>query len=111
MNTSIKLHCPEHQLPIQVDNQKERYVCPSGCSFPIMNGIPRFASEENYVRSFGAEWESYKTAQLDSFAGTTISRTRLRRLLGGSLDVLKEKQVLEAGCGAGRFTEDRKSVV
>ena len=43
--------------------------------------------------------------QLDSFTGTSISRDRLARCLGGSLEVVRGKQVLEAGCGAGRFTE------
>jgi SAM-dependent methyltransferase len=34
-----------------------------------------------------------------------ISRDRLTRCLGGSLDVVRGRRVLEVGCGAGRFTE------
>jgi SAM-dependent methyltransferase len=34
-----------------------------------------------------------------------FSRDRLTRCLGGSLDVIDGKSVLEVGCGAGRFTE------
>ena len=70
-----------------------------------MNGIPRFVPLDNYASSFGLQWNEYRIAQLDSQTGLTISRDRLMRLMGGSLNILKGKKVLEAGCGAGRFTE------
>ncbi len=73
--------------------------------FPIVNGIPRFVSTDNYAASFGLQWNSFRRTQLDSFTGTTISRDRLQRIAGGSLDVFRGQDVLEAGCGAGRFTE------
>ncbi|PJF37881.1 MAG: class I SAM-dependent methyltransferase, partial [Phototrophicales bacterium] len=60
---------------------------------------------DNYASSFGIQWNHYRLTQLDSHTGTTLSRDRLVRCLGGSLDVVKGKRVLEAGCGAGRFTE------
>ena len=47
--------------------------------------------------------------QLDSYTNTTISKDRLKRCLGDALwKKLKKKErveILEAGCGAGRFTE------
>jgi SAM-dependent methyltransferase len=44
--------------------------------------------------------------QLDSFTGHPISRDRLRRCLGDALwQTLRGRDVLECGCGAGRFTE------
>ena len=70
-----------------------------------MNDIPRFVPLDNYASSFGLQWNLYRTTQLDSQTGLTISRDRLTRLLGGALDIVKEKKVLEAGCGAGRFSE------
>ena len=73
--------------------------------FPIENNIPRFVSCDNYATSFGLQWNMYKKVQLDSNTHTTISRDRLQRLLEGSFDVIREKNVLEAGCGSGRFTE------
>ena len=73
--------------------------------FPIVNTIPRFVSSDNYATSFGLQWNTYKKVQLDSYTHTTISRDRLHRLLGGSFDRIQGKNVLEAGCGAGRFTE------
>jgi 2-polyprenyl-3-methyl-5-hydroxy-6-metoxy-1,4-benzoquinol methylase len=105
MRTNIRLRCIKHSLTLTRSDKNDRYVCQSGCIFPIVNSIPRFASETGYVRSFGLQWNAYRTAQLDSFNGTTISRQRLERMLGDHLNTLKDKQVLEAGCGAGRFTE------
>lgn len=95
--------CPNHGKPLE--NAHEVFECPDGCSFPSVNSIPRFVPAQNYASSFGLQWNQYRTTQLDSHTGLTISRDRLIRLLGGSLDMLKGKQVLEAGCGAGRFSE------
>ncbi len=68
-------------------------------------GIPRFSADGSYASLFGAQWKQYKKTQLDSFSGLPISQTRLDRCLGNLKDDLKGKVVLEAGCGAGRFTE------
>ena len=80
-------------------------ACPSGCQIPIVRGIPRFVPSEDYAAAFGWQWKRFQRSQLDSYTGTTISRDRLARCLGGSLEVVQGKVVLEAGCGAGRFTE------
>jgi len=76
-----------------------------GEHYPVINRIPRFVPLENYASSFGLQWNAYRRTQLDSYTGLPISKSRLTRLAGGSLDIFKEKNVLEAGCGAGRFTE------
>lgn len=73
--------------------------------FPIIHNIPRFVPEENYASAFGFQWNTFKETQLDSYSGLSISRDRLIRIAGGSLDIFTDKKVLEAGCGAGRFTE------
>jgi len=66
-------------------------------------------SEAGYVDAFGEQWNKYRTTQLDSYTKTTISRDRIRRCLGGALwEKLQGPElssVLEAGCGAGRFSE------
>jgi len=80
-------------------------ACRSGCSVPVVRGIPRFVPSEDYAAAFGWQWKRFRRSQLDSYSGTTISRDRLTRCLGGSVDVVRGKAVLEAGCGAGRFTE------
>jgi len=104
MSTVIQI-CPKHRTLLEYRPAEAEYRCSSGCSFPIKGGIPRFVALENYASSFGLQWNLYRTTQLDSHTGLTISRDRLTRLLGGSLDVVKGKKVLEAGCGAGRFSE------
>jgi SAM-dependent methyltransferase len=95
--------CPKHGYALKNHNQV--FECPEGCSFRSVNSIPRFVPVDNYASSFGLQWNQYRTTQLDSHTGLTISRDRLTRLLGGSLDIVSGKQVLEAGCGAGRFSE------
>ena len=80
-------------------------VCEAGCRIPVVGGIPRFVASEAYAAGFGRQWKAFRRTQLDSFTGTTISHGRLSRCLGGSLESLRGKSVLEVGCGAGRFTE------
>lgn len=106
---SCKLICYEHNQHLALDRtQKDGKVqylaCFSGCRFPIIRGIPRFVDSESYASAFGAQWKAFSKTQLDSFSESSISRDRLSRLMGGTLDV-NGKNVLEAGCGAGRFTE------
>jgi SAM-dependent methyltransferase len=103
MTPRIPWHCPDHGVPLAVS--AEEMSCPSGCRFPVVGGIPRFVAAEGYAAGFGAQWNAFRRTQLDSFTGATISRDRLRRCLGGAFDAVKGKDVLEAGCGAGRFTE------
>ena len=103
MEGFIQLICNKHSLPL---SEKDDYMaCEQGCEFEILNGIPRFVPANNYASPFGLQWNTFRTTQLDSHTGLTISRDRLTRIAGGSLDVFKGKKSLEAGCGAGRFTE------
>ena len=77
----------------------------TGRRYPIVNGIPRFVEAENYCADFGAQWNMFPRTQLDSFSGIDLSESRLKRCLQGDLKRLRGKNVLEAGSGAGRFTE------
>ena len=79
--------------------------CPNGCVVPIVRGIARFVPSDDYAAAFGWQWKHFQRSQLVSHTGTTISRDRLTRCLGGSLEAVRGRSVLEAGCGAGRFTE------
>lgn len=100
----MELQCIEHNAPL-FDGNGGNLTCPLGCEFPVVDGIPRFVPGANYAKSFGLQWNRYRTLQLDSHTGMTISRDRLSRLLGGRLDIVRGRHVLEAGCGAGRFSE------
>jgi 2-polyprenyl-3-methyl-5-hydroxy-6-metoxy-1,4-benzoquinol methylase len=84
--------------------------CPSGHRFRVQRDIPRLlASQNNYADAFGEQWIEYRVTQLDSYTHTNISRDRLRRCLGEALWSSLQKpgrlNILESGCGAGRFTE------
>lgn len=109
MNKKLKLQtkliCPHHKSELKMDSDNLQYVCKSGCIYPIIKNIPRFVPYNSYADSFGLQWNTYKQTQLDSFTKTTISQDRLKRILMGSFELLQGKDVLEAGCGAGRFTE------
>ena len=72
---------------------------------PERKGIKYFADTNTYASLFGDQWKQYKKTQLDSYSGSPITETRLNRCLGSLKDSLNGKLVLEAGCGAGRFTE------
>ena len=76
-----------------------------GNAYPIINGIPRFVAPENYSADFGSQWNTFPKTQLDSATGLDLTRNRLQRCLRGDLFTLTGKSVLEAGSGAGRFTE------
>jgi 2-polyprenyl-3-methyl-5-hydroxy-6-metoxy-1,4-benzoquinol methylase len=78
-----------------------------GCqaSWPVKNYIPRFVDEDHYARNFELEWNRCRKTQLDSYTGAPLSRGRLFAVAGDWAGKMEGKLVLEAGCGAGRFTE------
>jgi SAM-dependent methyltransferase len=80
-------------------------ACSEGCRIAVVNGIPRFVDSSRYASAFGRQWKTYALTQLDSHTGVPISRDRLTRCLGGTLQAVRGRRVLEVGCGAGRFTE------
>lgn len=77
-------------------------------------GIPQFVDDESYVSAFGIQWLNHPETQLDSYTGSNITRNRMKRMFGPIYNQISGKTVLEAGCGAGRFTEilvEKKSLV
>lgn len=81
------------------------HVLLPGADAPVRNGIPRFVDDVDYAVSFGEQWQRYRRVQLDSETGKSISRSRLFEGTRWRPDDLRGELVLEAGCGAGRFTE------
>lgn len=104
MNESpSRLRDPKDGMPLRKVGDK--LVSLSGMIYPIIDGIPRFVPSEIYAADFGKQWRMFPKTQLDSFTGLSITADRLKRCLGESFDVVRGKTVLEAGSGAGRFTE------
>ncbi len=74
-------------------------------SFPIVRGIPRFVSDEQqYCQNFGWQWEKFRRTQIDAFNGLRESETRFANETGWQPEELKGSLILDAGCGAGRFS-------
>lgn len=76
-----------------------------GRTFPIRRGVPRFVESDTYVRSFSFEWTRHKTTQLDTFRMDGSSQDIFRKKTGFKAEELRSKLVLDAGIGAGRFTD------
>lgn len=70
----------------------------------VRGHIPRFIRNEQYASSFGLQWTRHAKAQLDSTTGKSISRGRFFGVTGWP-ERMDGERILEAGCGAGRFTE------
>ncbi len=97
-------YCPEHRA--RLADAGDRLICPYGHDFRVTRGIPRFTPNSSYADHFGAQWARFRLTQLDSHTGLAVSRERLLRCLGDrTAKKLAGLQVLECGCGAGRFTE------
>lgn len=73
--------------------------------YKIKEGIPRFVVSENFTSSFGLQWNQFQKTQLDSHTNTTMSEDRVRVALPMPLESIKGLKIIEAGSGAGRFTE------
>lgn len=73
-------------------------------AFLVVHDIPRFVGSDHYAASFGMQWNRHRRTQLDSQTGLPLSRERVF-LTTGWPERLEGQRVLEAGSGAGRFTE------
>ncbi len=83
----------------------DELVSVAGERVPLVRGIPRFVPSDNYAEAFGLQWNQHSQTQLDSHTGAGLSEERLVRCAGMPLEQFAGLRVLEAGCGAGRFTE------
>jgi len=61
--------------------------------------------DDKYVKNFGKQWRDHVNVQIDSKNGFNISEELLENVILEKLPYLKNKTVLEVGCGAGRFSE------
>ena len=59
----------------------------------------------NYADNFGIQWNKFSKTQLDSYTRHPISSNRFFKATNWVASELKDKWVLDIGCGAGRFAE------
>lgn len=76
-----------------------------GTTYPVINGVPRFCSDDNYSQSFGLQWNLFDSTQLDVHSGSDLTEQRFYLETGWDPRDLDNASVLEVGCGAGRFSE------
>jgi ubiquinone/menaquinone biosynthesis C-methylase UbiE/uncharacterized protein YbaR (Trm112 family) len=72
--------------------------------YPIRDAIPRFVPAHTYADSFGFLWHQFARTQFDHYSGLRESRNRLWTDTRWPQD-MHGQVIVEAGCGAGRFTE------
>lgn len=73
--------------------------------FKIIDGVHIFDTSDEYAENFGKQWKEYRDLQIDSINNFSISKDYLLDLTFNDLKNFKNKNVLEIGSGAGRFTE------
>jgi len=81
----------------------------SNCArkYSISGGIPRFVEpEENYAENFGYQWYNFRGIQIDRMRDHSLSGTRLLKDTRWSPEWMQGKLILDAGCGAGRFSDE-----
>ena len=73
--------------------------------FPIVRDVPRFVSTDHYVKSFSFEWNTHFNTQLDFVRGDDSSEQQFIQKTGFTPEQLQGKLVLDAGVGAGRYSD------
>jgi len=74
-------------------------------AFPFKNGAYRIVTDDNYAESFGFQWNKFTKTQIDKSADLELSEKRFFSTTGWHEEDLQEKNILEVGSGAGRFTQ------
>jgi len=64
----------------------------------------RFVKTQSYAKSFGFQWKAFDRTQLDT-EQSRRSEADFRRRTGFCAEDLRDKLVLDVGCGMGRFAE------
>lgn len=108
------LACPGCKGDLQLHEQERQgaevtegtLACPR-CrrEYAIARGVPRFVEQADYASSFGYQWNRFREIQLDSRNGTQESEHTLYATTGWSERDYRDRLVLDAGVGAGRFAE------
>jgi SAM-dependent methyltransferase len=100
-----RLACPSCGASLSYEGRQ--FVCSRDAKhiFPVMRGIPRFVTSDLYVDSFSFEWNTHNRTQLDTFTQDSSSEEQFIRKTGFTKEDLRGKLVLDAGVGAGRYSD------
>jgi 2-polyprenyl-3-methyl-5-hydroxy-6-metoxy-1,4-benzoquinol methylase len=73
--------------------------------FPNKNGAYRVVAGNNYTENFSYQWNKFSGTQLDKASKLEISKTRFFTETNWDKEDLSNKNILEVGSGAGRFSQ------
>lgn len=101
------LICPKtgSKLEFKIENNESFFINTANEKFYIRNNVLDFVNNDDYSESFGMQWNIFKKTQLDSHTGHPITYNRFWNATSWNKDELKDKWVLDCGCGQGRFAE------
>ena len=108
MNQVFDFSCPTcvgHRLSLEDLGGRTAYVCSQcGSNYPVIDGIPRFVTSDDYVGNFSFEWNIHRQTQIDNEHRKTSEDAFLLRF-GQLPEFFKGKRVLDVGVGAGRYAD------
>lgn len=80
-----------------------------GVEYPIVKFVPRFVEQELYSSSFGYEWRRWPKIQFEAENKGKIMEGFTKRMFHEITEIdkreIKDKKIVEFGCGAGRFLD------
>jgi SAM-dependent methyltransferase len=101
----LRLAAIASEDPVTGEIIEGRLECPGDHAIvPIVGSVPRFVPSDSYAASFGFQWNRFDRIQVDRFMKNDLSRDRFFKTTGWPPKLTGER-ILEAGCGAGRFTQ------
>ena len=86
--------------------KEETWRDDQGHDFPVKNGVVRIVPGEDYAGNFGFQWNKFEKVQVSrDEKNSQVSKLRFFSETGWDKEDLSGKDILEVGCGAGRFTQ------
>jgi 2-polyprenyl-3-methyl-5-hydroxy-6-metoxy-1,4-benzoquinol methylase len=104
MNPDINLLNPFTQQPLE--ELADGLAQNGKVVFPRKNGAYRLVEDDNYTQNFGYQWNKFAATQIDQAKkNMQLSNRRVFAVTGWDKEDLQNKNVLEVGSGAGRFSQ------
>ena len=110
------LRCPNTQKSLTLvdpiinhDDIISGFLVAENFKYIIRDGIPRFVDENNYSKNFNWQWNKWSRTQFEnenlgrSMEGYT--KNMFEKITELSSSKIKDKIVLDIGCGSGRYVD------